>query len=144
MASHIGLKTVLAELQEQSRQNMTLLATHQMAALREIVKVIGMSKSSGLTDGRGIGRPTNFKGDETRYKEWKANIVAYFQSNNHDCPEWVRWAAVCDAPIESSDIQQIWVDPYGEVEEFRIKLYAIAFRVCQIVSDGNGLKAIGY
>ena len=150
MASHIDLKTVLAELQEQSRQNMTLLATQQMEALREIAKATGMSKPSGLTDGRGIGRPTNFKGDEKRYKEWNAKLVAYIRSNNHDCPEWTRWVAECDAPIESTDIQQIWVNTYDEVEEFSIKLYTIllscteddAFRICHSVSDGNGLEAM--
>lgn len=143
------MKTVLAELQEQSRQNMTLLATHQREALREIVKATGMSKSSGLTDGRGIGRPTDFTGKETRYQEWKAKLVAYLRSNNHDCPEWIRWAAACGAPTESNDIQHIWVDTHDEVEEFSVKLYAIllsctedAFRICHSVADGNGLEAM--
>ena len=143
-------KSLLAGLQETNRQTMAVLAQAQLEALREIVKGIAVNKTAGLTDGRGVGRPVSFKGEESKYQEWKAKLMAYLVSHNKGCNIWLKWAIENNEVILSDDVRSHWKSCPGEAEEFGNKLYAVllssvegeAFHICHSAGDGNGYEAL--
>ena len=55
--------------------------------------------NSGLTDTRGIGRPVAFEGDELKYAEWKAKLMAYLRISTPQSDELIKW--VCSGGLDS-------------------------------------------
>ena len=128
---------------------MAALAQQQMEALQAIVQG-SQRQESGLTDNRGIGRPIVFKGDEARYAEWKAKLMAYLRVTVPSSDAWLTWAGEQGRSITEEDIDEHFPQQAAKVKEFAIRLYAIlmscteedAFRICHSVKDGNGLEAV--
>ena len=91
------VKNMMTVLQEQNNENIRTLARQQMEALTQIV---ANSKPSGImTDTRFIGKPITFKGEELKYPEWKAKLMAYLKMTVPDSENWIRWAAEEKSPI---------------------------------------------
>ena len=49
----------------------------------------GNRPRNALTDTRGIGRPGNFKGDQSKYKEWMMKLNAYLRTLNPSYLDWI-------------------------------------------------------
>ena len=149
MVSMEAVQAMLQQLTEHNNQNMAALAQQQMEALQAIVQG-SQRQESGLTDNRGIGRPIVFKGDEARYAEWKAKLMAYLRVTVPSSDAWLTWAGEQGRAITEEDIDEHFPQQAAKVKEFAIRLYAIlmscteedAFRICHSVKDGNGLEAV--
>ena len=57
-----------------------------------------------MTDSRGIGRPMTFKGDEGKYAEWKAKLLAYIRVSIPHAADWVLWASQEATNITEEDV----------------------------------------
>ena len=142
------VQKMMTALQEQNNENMRTLARQQMEALTQIV---ANSKPNGImTDTRAIGKPITFKGEELKYPEWKAKLMAYLKMTVPDSENWIRWAAEEKDPITEERMDEAWLASSRQAKEFAGKLYAMllscteddAFRICHSVSTGNGLEAM--
>ena len=72
------LQGMMMGLQKQSANSLATLAKQQFDALQLLVQ--GTKTSSGaMTDTRDIGRPKKFKGEENKYGELKAKLLAYLR-----------------------------------------------------------------
>ena len=75
--------------------------------------------NSELTDTRGIGRPVAFKGDELKYAEWKAKLMAYLRISTPQLDELIKWVARADSTVTEEDVdisnpnnkQDVWSSP---------------------------------
>ena len=136
-----ALQALLVEMTRMNNENMTNLVT-----------MFQTKKSEGMTDTRGIGRPTSFRGDEAKYAEWKAKLMAYLRVAAPKSDEWTNWACSQTSPITEDDVDMTYTndDDNRMVKEWAVKVYAIllscteddAFRICHSVKDGNGLEAM--
>ena len=143
-----AIQAMMSALQQQSNQMMVQLATQQMEAFQAILQQ--SRRPEVVTDTRGIGRPINFKGDETKYSEWKAKLIAYFMVSIPDSQVWMSWAAESTTVIDSDRIDEKFETNSGQVKEFAVKLYATLlscteddpFRIVYSVKDNNGLEAL--
>ncbi len=77
-------------LQKLQKMNADSMATQSDAFARNLAQVV--KPSGGMTDTRGIGRPISFKGEESKYTEGKAQLMAYFMISVPDATIWVNWA----------------------------------------------------
>jgi hypothetical protein len=135
-----AVQALILEMQRMNNDNMTTL----LNKLTE--KKIGGS----MTDTRGIGKPTVFKGDEGKYSEWKAKLMAYLRVNCRGADGWIAWAGSSTTSITEEDVDLAYPDNKEEVLKFANELYSIlmscteeaAFRICYSVKAGNGLEAI--
>ena len=135
-----AVQALVMELQRMNQENMNILVTK-----------LAESKQNGtMTDSRGIGKPTTFKGDEAKYAEWKAKLLAYLRVNCRRAEVWISWAGNQTAAITEEDVDLTYPDDKDEVMKFANELYSIlmscteegAFRICYSVTVGNGLEAI--
>ena len=55
-----AVQALVMELQRMNQENMNILVT----------KLAERKQNGTMTDSRGIGKPTTFKGDEAKYAEW--------------------------------------------------------------------------
>ena len=86
-------------------------------SLQEVAKMVMPSKQSNLADTRGIGKPSNFKGDEGKYPEWKAKLNAYIRSSDRKAYDWVIKLCEHHEPITSIDYDDLAVDEEGLQEK---------------------------
>ena len=49
-----------------------------------VTQIAGSPRNTQLTDTRGIGKPSNFRGDQGKFKEWMLKLNAYLRSLNPD------------------------------------------------------------
>ena len=87
-----ALQAMMAELQKQNASNLATLAKQQFDALQTLIQGTTKTHGGGMTDTRGIGRPITFKGEETKYAEWKAKLMAYLSVAAPKSDEWIQWA----------------------------------------------------
>jgi hypothetical protein len=145
-----AVQLMLAQMQTQNMDNMAIFAKQQndmMLAMMQQSRPQGM-----MTDTRGVGRPINFKGEERKYPEWKAKLMAYLKVTVKESEEWITWASTETDTIDEESIQHNFgTDVAGRaVMEFAVKLYSTllscteedAFRICHSVKSGNGLEAM--
>ena len=138
---------MMAELQKQNAENSATLAKQQFDAFQSLVQ--GTKTTKGMTDTRGIGRPVSFKGDEGKYGEWKAKLLAYLRVAVPNSDSWIQWCGKQQLAILESDIDVEFGNDAFIVKVFAGKFYSIllscteddAFRICHSVKDGNGLGA---
>ena len=131
---------MLMELQRQNMENIAVL-------MKQFQTGVG---GGGMTDSRGIGRPITFKGEESKYAEWKAKLLAYLRVTNPKSDSWIQWSSKRQKVITVEDVDEEFETETQEVKEFAVKFYAIlmscteddAFRICHSVTDGNGLEAM--
>ena len=145
-----AVQLMLAQMQTQNMDNMAIFAKQQndmMLAMMQQSRPQGM-----MTDTRGVGRPINFKGEERKYPEWKAKLMAYLKVTVKESEEWITWASTETDTIDEESIRHNFgTDVAGRaVMEFAVKLYSTllscteedAFRICHSVKSGNGLEAM--
>jgi hypothetical protein len=143
-----AFQAMMKELQQQNLQNIAELSRQQFAALTTLVQGV-TSHNSNMTDTRGIGRPVVFRGDESKYSEWKAKLYAYLRVTNSKADEWLTWTAKQTEPIGEEDIDLAFSEESKSTKEFAVKLSALlmscteddAFRICHSVREGSGLEA---
>ena len=131
---------MMMELQRQNMENMAIL----------MKQLQGGGQGSGMTDSRGIGRPIVFRGDESKYAEWKAKLLAYLRVTNPKADVLVQWAGNMTSQITEEDVDLEYGGEAQSVKDFAVKFFAIlvscteddAFRICHSVKDGNGLEAM--
>ena len=137
-----ALQTMLTEFQRMNQEN--------MANLLQMVNSRG-SGGGGMTDTRGVGRPMTFKGDEQKYTEWKAKLLAYLRVQDPCSDAWYTWACKQASCITKEDVDMNFTDADNQnIKQWAIKVYAIllscteddAFRICHSVKNGNGLEAL--
>ena len=135
-----AVQALVLEMQRINQENMSLILTK-----------LSEGKSNGvMTDSRGIGKPTTFNGDENKYAEWKAKLLAYLRVNCRNADSWIVWAGNSTTVITEEDVDLTYPDKKDEVLNFANVLYSIlmsctedgAFRICYSVEAGNGLEAI--
>ena len=103
-----------------------------------------------LTDSRGIGKPITFKGEEKKYAEWKAKMMAFLKVSIKQSDEWIAWAVASKDSITVDNILTDWGQKAEQLKSFASTLYSTllscteddAFRICHSVKDGNGLEAM--
>jgi len=144
-----ALQAMLSEMQRLSAENLQTIMKQQMEAFNH---VLGASRNNAgmMTDSRGIGRPVVFKGDEAKYAEWKAKLLAYLRVSNPDSSQWIAWAASCDATVTEEDLDLVFPNTKQEMLKFALNLYSVLlscteddpFRICHSVKEGNGLEAM--
>ena len=91
-----------------------------------------------------------FKGDETKYGEWMAKLLAFLRMSTPQAVDWIKWACTEKQTITEETISTQFEITEEEVTSFSERLYAILlscteddpFRICYSVSDGNGLEAM--
>ena len=135
-----AVHALVVELQRMNQENMNVLMT----------KITERRHNGTMTDSRGIGKPTTFKGDEAKYAEWKAKLLAYLRVNCRSADAWITWAGNSTTAITEEDVDLTYPDDKDEVLKFANELYSIllscteeaAFRICYSVKAGNGLEAI--
>ena len=143
------MQQMMAQLMTINTQNMATLASQQMDALKAIVQSSNRPQNT-LTDTRGIGKPVNFKGDEAKYAEWKAKLMAYLRTSEPRSVEWISWANEKTSAITDDDIDDEYKTDSQVVKDYSVKLYSTlmscteedAFRICHSVKDGSGLEAL--
>lgn len=149
MVAQEQMNEMLQNLQKMNADSMaTIMATQSEAFARMLAQVV--KPSGGMTDTRGIGRPISFKGEESKYTEWKAKLMAYFMISVPDATIWVNWAHEFGETITTGKMNA--VNPQGapQMADFSSKLYAILlscteedpFRIVHSVKDGSGLEAM--
>ena len=84
-----------------------------------------MQSNSGLTDTRGIGRPVAFKGDELKYAEWKAKLMAYLRISTPQSDELIKWVARADSTVTEEDVDISYPNNKQDVWKFAHNLYSI-------------------
>ena len=143
-----ALQHLLGEMQKMQSDSLANLMTQQNDALAVLV---GSGRgNSGLTDTRGIGRPVAFKGDELKYAEWKAKLMAYLRISTAQSDELIKWVARADSTVTEEDVDISYPNNKQDVWRFARNLYSIllsctedgAFRICQSVKEGNGSEAM--
>jgi hypothetical protein len=135
-----AVQALVLEMQRMNQENMNILMT----------KLTERKHNGTMTDSRGIGKPTTFKGDEAKYAEWKAKLLAYLRVNCRSADSWILWAGTSTTAITEEDVDLAYPDDKDEVLRFANELYSIlmscteeaAFRICYSVKAGNGLEAI--
>ena len=145
MVSLEAFTAALQQLQTQNAENMSILLRQQSENLSAI-----FNRQNPMTDSRGIGKPVTFHGEEKKYAEWKAKLVAYLKVAMRESDEFIQWAGRNEDSIDERKIELTYGDRAGDVKDFAVKLYATliscteedAFRICHSVKDGNGLEAI--
>ena len=130
---------------------MTEMQRMNSETLVELAKQMGGGGKGGtMTDSRGIGRPITYKGDESKYAEWKAKLLAYVRVSIPQADQWIRSSSQMATTITEEDVDLEYGDVSQVVKDFAVKLYSIlmscteddAFRICHSVKDGNGLEAM--
>ena len=145
-----AVQLMLSQLQTQNMDNMAIFAKQQGDMMLAMMQ---QSRPQGvMTDTRGVGRPINFKGEERKYPEWKAKLMAFLKVTVRESEEWIVWAAAETDTIDDESIRDSFgTDAVGRsVAEFAVKLYSTllscteedAFRICHSVKTGNGLEAM--
>ena len=89
---------MMAALQEQNSQNMQLLQKSNMEAVQAIIANV---RPQSLTDSRGIGKPVTFKGEEKKYAEWKAKMMASRTATSGSLGQWRQRTASLKRPSRS-------------------------------------------
>ena len=92
----------------------------------------------------------SFKGDEGKYGEWKAKLLAYLRVDVPNSDLWIQWCGQQQIAILEADIDVEFGNDAFTVKEFAVKFYSIllscmeddAFWICHSVKDGNGLEAM--
>ena len=116
-----------------------------------MVEKITSNPKTNIVDTRGIGKPTTFKGDESKFIEWIAKLNAFIRASNAKAMVWLKRACAEDRPITDQVIAEISeqdVETEAEVTEFIIKLYSILvscteddpFRIINSVTNEEGLE----
>ena len=117
-----------------------------------VEQITGKPKSTSMVDTRGIGKPTTFKGDESKFIEWIAKLNAFLRASNPKAMVWLKKVCAEDRPINDDIITGISeqdVETAAEMDEFSIKLYSILvscteddpFRIVNSVANEEGLEA---
>ena len=57
-----------------------------------------------MTDTRGIGRPITFKGEESKYAEWKAKLLAYLRVIIPQSDRWIQWCCKMTTSITEDEV----------------------------------------
>ena len=109
-----AFQQLLAELQAQNARNIEILQRQSVEALTQIVQQ--MHPAENFTDTRGVGRPVNFKGDERKYTEWKAKILAYLKVSIKESEDGISWASSSPDPISASSMLARWGTDAPKVE----------------------------
>jgi hypothetical protein len=143
-----AIQAMMGEFHRMNTENMTALMTKQNEASAAIIGSKGGNLN--MTDSRGIGRPITFQGDESKYAEWKAKLLAYLRVSNRSADAWLSWAASCTNTITEEDLDLNFPDEKAEMTKFAVNLYSVlmhcteddAFRICHSVKEGNGLEAM--
>ena len=130
-------------------EQMTKLMEMQAQAFNDVM-LTNTNRGSTLTDTRGIGRRTCFKGDEGKFTEWIAKLNAYLRVSHASAADWLDWACKHDSPVSEDIIDD--EAPGADtrmVKDFSTKLFATliscteedAFRIVNSVKSGFGLEA---
>ena len=69
------MSQMIGEMQRMNSENLKMLMTQNFDALTQLIGTTKAPQMS-MTDTRGIGRPITYKGDETKWAEWKAKLMA--------------------------------------------------------------------
>ena len=141
-----ALQAMMGELQKQNAANLATLAQQRFDALQTLIQGNAKVHGGGMTDTRGIGRPITFRGEETKYAEWKAKLMAYLRVATSKSDDWIHWAGKQLSTITEEDVDLQYDNDSGLVKEFAVKFYSIlmscteddAFRICHSVKDGHG------
>ena len=143
------VQPLMIQLQTQNMDNLAILAKQNADTL---VAVMQQTRAQGaMTDSRGVGRPIAFKGEERKYPEWKAKLMAYLRVSQREADQWVQWASIETSEVNDQSILNHFGQDVGRaVSEFATKLYSTlmscaeedAFRICHSVKNGNGLEAM--
>ena len=144
---------LLSRLEERRAEERRQDSAIQQQLMKEMLAgVMGGSSRGGLVDSRGIGRPSTFRGDESKYIEWVAKLNAYLKSANDSMHHWLEWAGILtvivdhDAIVDAADTFQA---DQRIVQGDNAKLYSIlissteddAFRLVNSIIPGNGFES---
>ena len=143
MVSMDVLQQMMFALQEQNSQNMMKLQQSNLEAVQAIIATVRPQRN--LTDSRGSGKPVTFQGEEKKYAEWKAKMLAFLKVNVRNSDDWIAWAVGAKDSITAEDIAKDWGQQAGQVMYFSSTLYATllscaeedAFRIFHSVKDGQ-------
>ena len=142
------LQQMMNELYKVNAENIGAIMKQQQDSLNQIVG--NVRGNSVLTDTRGIGRPVTFKGDEAKYAEWKAKLLAYLRISTPQSDEWITWTASMTTTISEEDIDLVYSAVKSEVLKFARNLYSVLLscteddpgRICHSLKEGSGLEAV--
>ncbi len=87
MATLEQMTAMLTAVQAQGLEAMRVLAAQQHAAMQELLAGVQQQRprpDSGMTDTRGVGRPTHSKGEETKSAGGVAKLHAHVRFNQPD------------------------------------------------------------
>ena len=100
MVSLEAFTAALQQLQTQNAENMSILLRQQSENLSAI-----LNRQNPMTDSRGIGKPVTLRGEEKKYAEWKAKLVAYLKVAMGESDEFIQWAGRNEDSIDERKIE---------------------------------------
>lgn len=128
MATLEQMQQLLIAVQQQGLEAIRVITAQQHTAMQEVVQ--GMQQRTrqgdgGMTDTRGVGRPINFRGDDSRFAEWIAKLQAYVRVTHLEAGNWMQWADGQDKPIDDDVIEVEFVHSVAlELKLFSHRLFA--------------------
>ena len=145
-----AMEQLLVRLTTQNAENISRIMAAQQQSIAEILAA--QRQHGSMVDNRGVGRPTNFKGEESKFNEWVAKLNAYVKMTTPQGMKWLIWACTQSTPITDQYIQEVAeaarenADP---MKEFNAKLFSIlvtsteddAFKIVNSVKDCSGMEA---
>ena len=120
-----ALQAMMSELQKQNAASLATLAKQQFDALQQLIQGTTKTHGGAMTDTRGIGRPITFKGEEAKYAEWKAKLMAYLRVAAPKSDEWIQWEGRMTSVITEEDVELEYDSDSTLVKEFAMKFYSI-------------------
>jgi hypothetical protein len=99
MAALVQRHVILGAFNQEHELFMKHLAEQQLAPMAGLGTSLKTS-SEGMTSTRGVGEPIQFNGDEKKYREWIAKLVAYIKATNPVAINWLDWARAHNEPVD--------------------------------------------
>ena len=118
------MSQMIGEMQRMNSENLKMLMTQNFDALTQLIGTTKAPQMS-MTDTRGIGRPITYKGDETKWAEWKAKLMAYLRVIAPRSDEVIQWVCKELNPVAEEDIDLKYGEHKLEVMKYSANLYSI-------------------
>ena len=137
---------------QQLQNQQAALMSETGRSFAEVVNRLSTNARGGLIDNRGVGKPEVFKGEEGRFREWKAKFVGYVVAGNPEAQDWLKWAEQEKVLITRDSIEteaNLRETDEGQAHEFSRKLHALLtyltagdpWAIVESAKDQCGLEA---
>ena len=151
MVSAADMQQLLFALQAENSRVLVSIAETQTNLIKQMMTETRTPNfHNNLIDTRGIGKPSQFRGEDVKFHEWMSKLVACLKVTNEAAPLWPEWAAKQGDIITDADLELTFKDKDVEgAKRFSNSLHALlinitedeAFLITNSVKDCCGLES---